>query len=67
MKASELREMTREELRQRLDELYQEQFNLRFQVATRQIENTSRFRQVRQDIARVKTLMRELELDAEVQ
>lgn len=67
MKASELREMTREELRQRLDELYQEQFNLRFQVATRQIENTSRFRQVRRDIARVKTLMREIELDAEVQ
>jgi len=67
MKASELREMTREELRQKLDELYQEQFNLRFQVATRQLENTSRFRQVRRDIARVKTLMRELELGAEVQ
>lgn len=67
MKASELREMTRDELRQKLDELYQEQFNLRFQVATRQLENTSRFRQVRRDIARVKTLMRELELGAEVQ
>ena len=67
MKARELREMTREELRQKLDELYQEQFNLRFQMATRQLENTSRFRQVRRDIARVKTLMRELELGAEVQ
>lgn len=67
MKAGELREMTRTELLQRLDELYQEQFNLRFQMATRQIENASRFRQVRRDIARVKTVMRELELAAEVQ
>jgi large subunit ribosomal protein L29 len=67
MKASELREMTREELLHRLEELYQEQFNLRFQMATRQIENASRYRQVRRDIARVKTLVRELELGAEVQ
>ncbi len=66
MKAQELREMSREELLQTLEELYQEQFNLRFQLATRQLENTSRIRQVRKDIARVKTILRERELETEV-
>ncbi len=66
MKGSELGELSREELSQRLDELYQEMFNLRFQMATRQLEDTSRVRQVRRDIARVKTALRELELQAEV-
>ena len=41
-------------------------FNLRFQMATRQLADTSRVRQVRRDIARVKTALRELELQAEV-
>ena len=66
MKGSELYGLSREELLQRLDELYQEMFNLRFQMATRQLADTSRVRQVRRDIARVKTALRELELRAEV-
>lgn len=67
MKAQELRGMTRNEVLHRLDELYQELFNLRFQLATRQLADTSRVRQVRRDIARAKTIVRELELKAEVQ
>ena len=67
MKAQELRSMTRQDLSQRVDELYQELFNLRFQTATRQLADTSRLRQVRRDIGRVKTILRELELRAEVQ
>ncbi len=66
MKSSELHGLSQEELSQRLDELYQEMFNLRFQMATRQLADTSRVRQVRRDIARVKTALRELELQAEV-
>jgi large subunit ribosomal protein L29 len=66
MRDSELYGLSREELSQRLDELYQEMFNLRFQMATRQLADTSRVRQVRRDIARVKTALRELELRAEV-
>ncbi len=60
MKAQELRAMSREELSQKLNELYQELFNLRFQMVTRQLSNTSRVRQVRRDIARAKTILREL-------
>ena len=67
MKAHELRALTREELSRKIDELSQELFNLRFQVATKQLSNTSRMRQVRRDIARAKTILRELELAAEVQ
>ncbi|MGC9359231.1 MAG: 50S ribosomal protein L29 [Anaerolineae bacterium] len=66
MKAAELREMTHGELEHRLEELYQEQFNLRFQAASRQLADTSRVRQVRREIARVKTVMAELTEDAEV-
>jgi len=64
MKASELREMTADERSQRMDELYQELFNLRFQMSTRQLSDTSRVKQVRKDIARVKTVIRQLELGA---
>ena len=67
MNAKQLRDMTVAELQHSLDELYQEQFNLRFQMSTRQLENTSRVRQVRRDIARIKTLLRERELQAEEQ
>ncbi len=65
MKAQELRELGAEELAHRLEELYQEMFNLRFQLATRQLNDTSRIKQVRKDIARVKTLIHERELEAE--
>jgi len=58
--------MTRGELEHRLDELYQEQFNLRFQMASRQLSDTSRIREVRREIARVKTVLSELAQDAEV-
>ena len=57
--------MTREELEGTMEELYQELFNLRFQLATKQLANASRMGQVRRDIARAKTVMREAELAAE--
>ncbi len=65
MKAHELRPLTASELYTRLDEGYQELFNLRFQRATGQMTNTARKGQVRRDIARVKTILRERELMAE--
>ena len=60
MKASEIRELGFEEIRQRLRELTEEQFNLRFQHATDQLENAMRLRHVKRDIARMKTVLREL-------
>ena len=64
MKASEMRDMTSAELASQLDDAYQELFNLRFQRTTGQLTNTDRFQQVRKDIARVKTILRERELAA---
>ena len=66
MRAEELRAMTPEELSQSLDELRQELFNLRFRLATQQLADTSRVRQVRRDIARAKTVLREFESRPEV-
>lgn len=62
MKASELRGMASAELATKLDESFQELFNLRFQRATGKMTNTARTRQVRVDIARIKTILREREL-----
>ncbi|HZK37823.1 MAG TPA: 50S ribosomal protein L29 [Clostridia bacterium] len=62
MKTDEMRDMTHAELDQRLAELKGELFNLRFQLATGQLENPLRIRGVRKDIARVKTIIRENEL-----
>jgi len=62
MKASELRELSPEQLEDRLRELREELFNLRFQYATRQLTNTARIREVRRDIARVLTQQHQLEL-----
>lgn len=59
MKASETRGMTPDQLADRLGELKREQFNLRVQQATGQLENPSRRRQVRRDIARIKTILGE--------
>lgn len=59
MKASDVRTKTADELKQELLDLKKEQFNLRFQGATQQLDNTARVRQVRRDIARVKTILRE--------
>jgi len=58
MKASELREKTLDQLDDELVKLKKEQFNLRFQKASGQLENVARVRQVRRDIARVKTVAR---------
>jgi large subunit ribosomal protein L29 len=57
MKASELRTRSEDQLREQLLELKKEQFNLRFQKATGQLENTARVREVRRDIARIKTIL----------
>lgn len=62
MKASELRSMANAELATKLDESYQELFNLRFQRASGQLTNTARTGQVRKEIARIKTILREREL-----
>ena len=57
MKASDARAMTEDQLRQRLLDLKREAFNLRFQKASGQLENTTRVRQVRRDIARINTIL----------
>lgn len=61
MEAAELRNKSPEELRDVLSSLKKEQFNLRFQQASGQLENTARFREVRRDVARVMTLLNEKE------
>ena len=64
MKATEVRAKTPDELKAMLLDLRKEQFNLRFQRAMGQTENVARVRQVRRDIARVKTIVRERALSA---
>ena len=64
--ASELRELNDEELVLRLRESKEELFNLRFQMATGQMDNNRRLRTVRHDIARIYTVMRERELGLSV-
>jgi large subunit ribosomal protein L29 len=59
MKAADVRTRTDDELTEQLDTLGRESFNLRFQRANGQLENTSRVRQVRRDIARIKTVLGE--------
>lgn len=61
MRASELRDMTAEELQQQLQELKEELFNLRFQSAIGELDNPLRIREVRRDVARVFTVIRERE------
>ncbi len=63
MKAKELRDLSVDELDVKLDELKEELFNLRFQLATGQLDNPMRISAVRKSIARVKTVMRERELN----
>lgn len=64
MKAVDLRELTTQELEERLEESKEELFNLRFQLATNQLDNTARLGEVRRDIARLATVIREQELEA---
>jgi large subunit ribosomal protein L29 len=56
-KAADLRQKTQDQLKERVLELKKEQFNLRFQKASGQLENTSRVRAVRREIATIKTLL----------
>jgi large subunit ribosomal protein L29 len=63
MKARELREMTKEELSQKLKEFQEALFNLRFQHATAQLENTAQLKKVRQDVARAMTILKEMETE----
>jgi large subunit ribosomal protein L29 len=63
-KAAELRELDDDELETRLAEAKQELFNMRFELATGQRDNTARIGDVRRDIARIKTLLREREIAA---
>ncbi len=63
MKAQELRRLSDEDLITKIEEGYKELFNLRFQKVTGKLTNTSRPRQVRRDIARMKTILRERDID----
>ena len=63
MKTTELRNHTYRELAARLDEAKEELFNLRFQMATNQLDNTARLGQVRREVARISTVMREMEIE----
>lgn len=61
MNATDLRDMETEELVEALADAKEELFNLRFQLATNQLDNTARFKEVKKDIARIRTVMRERE------
>ena len=64
MNATEMRDLTYEELSEKLDEGKEELFNLRFQMATNQLDNTARLLQVRREVARIATVMRQQEIAA---
>ena len=63
MMANEIRKMSSEELNNKVNELKNELFNLRFRLATGQLDNPSSIKSVKRDIARVKTIIRERELE----
>lgn len=65
MKIDQLRAMTLDELKARLEQLLEDQFNLRFRLQTQPLDDPLRIRKVRKDIARVKTLIREKESAAQ--
>jgi len=60
MKAQEIRDLSEKELQEKATDLGQEIFNLRFQLATGKIENPSRLKSLRRDIARIKTIQKEV-------
>ena len=62
MSVSDLRELTSEELEEALTEAKEERFNLRFQVATNQLDNTARLKSVKREIAQILTVIRERQL-----
>jgi large subunit ribosomal protein L29 len=66
MRPEEIRKLTDEEIREKLDEAKEEMFNLRFQKASGQLENTARLQVVRREIARLRTIQHERQLAAQV-
>lgn len=64
MKAADLRDLSYEELTAKLDEAKTELFNLRFQLATNQLDNIARVKAVRREAARIATVMRQQEIEA---
>ena len=64
MKISEIRDMSAAELTSKLDDLKKELFALRFQLAANQLDNPTRIKAVKKDIARIKTIQRQRELEA---
>ena len=62
MKGSEIRELTVQEIAERIEQLQEERFRLRFRSATQQLENPMLLRNIRHDISRLKTVLREREL-----
>ncbi len=65
-KAAELRELPEDELVARMESAKEELFNLRFQLATGQLDNPARMKQVRHDVARIATVLREREIEQEL-
>jgi large subunit ribosomal protein L29 len=63
MKSSDVRALSEDQMKDELAKLKKEQFNLRFQKATGQLEKTARFNEVRKDIARIKTIARQKAAD----
>ncbi|KAB2902804.1 MAG: 50S ribosomal protein L29 [Anaerolineae bacterium] len=64
--AREIRQLTESEIKEKLDEAKEELFKLRFQKSTGQLENTARLRVVRREVARIKTVLRERQLAAQI-
>ena len=65
MRASEIRDLNKEQLEERIKELKEELFNLRFQHAINQLDNPMKLKTVKKDIARAMTILREIELKAQ--
>lgn len=65
MRPGEIREMTEEELEEKVGELKEKLFNLRFQKSTGELDNTAELKKTKKDIARVKTIQREREQEGE--
>ena len=66
MKATELRDLTEGELLSKLDESYEEILNLRFNMSIGQQRDNNRLKEVKRDVARIKTILRERQLAAEI-
>lgn len=67
MKTSEIRELSLEEMQRKVDDLRQELFNLNFQHGSGQLENPQKLKQSKRDIARIKTIIREVSIKQETQ